>query len=99
MSSGEINFALINFAIKDLGELKKFLQNLEYISSFFVKCESRFNARIKLHEILLTYLSDIDISLPVVAQINLHNILMNILSFSFLYFCIYIIKSIVNIII
>jgi hypothetical protein len=29
----------------------------------------------------------------------LHNILMNILSFSFLYFCIYIIKSIVNIII
>jgi hypothetical protein len=70
----------------NLAELRKWLQNIEVISKFVEKTGSRHNVRTKLVEILLSYLSNINLRLPVPSEKELHLNLMKVLGFCLVYF-------------
>jgi hypothetical protein len=95
MSNEKIKVVVFKVPLKDLCELKKYFHNVEVVLMFVENLENRFNIRVKLEEILFNYLSEIELFLPLPAQIKLFQKLMEVFGFSLLYFYIYIIISII----
>jgi hypothetical protein len=61
----------------------KYVPNEEVVLVFVEKSGSRFITRIKIDEVLFNYLSEIDISLPFLIQINLQQNLKEIFGYFF----------------
>jgi hypothetical protein len=99
MSNEKIKVLIQSIIPKDLDEQNKIIENSEVISMFVEKHGIRYKIRIRLNEILSTYLSKIEVILPLSAQKGLGRKLKEVLGYSLLYFFIYILISIVHILI
>jgi hypothetical protein len=67
--------------LKTKSTLIKYLPDDEIVLVFVENCGSRFITRIKIDKTVSDYLSDRDVLLPLLIQINLHKKLMKILGF------------------
>jgi hypothetical protein len=99
ITNKNIKVEVIKAPVKDLFEIKEIIQNIVVSLIFVEKSGNRFKTRIKLDEIVLSYLSEIKLLLPVLAKKRLHLKLMNILSFYVPNLYIYIIIWIIDILI
>jgi hypothetical protein len=84
--------AVINRSEKNLAELQKLLQNVEFISMFVEKTGGRYEIRMKLDKTLWNYLTEIGVVLPILDKIKYKELflnLMKILGFYLFYFYIY----------
>jgi hypothetical protein len=64
----------------------KYIPDDEVVLVFFEKSERRFIIRSKIDKTVSNYISDSDLLLPLLIQINLHQKLMKVLGFCILYF-------------
>jgi hypothetical protein len=67
-----------------LAELQKWQQNIEVVSRFVEKTGNRHIVRTQLVEILLNYLFQIKLHLPVLVEKELHLNLMKVLGYFFI---------------
>jgi hypothetical protein len=67
--------------LKTKFSLIKYIPDDEVVLVFVEKSGSRFITRIKIDKTVSNYLSDRDVLLPLLIQINLHKKLMKILGF------------------
>jgi hypothetical protein len=95
MNNQRIKYVNVCIPVKSHVEGEKYRQNNKIASMLEEKYGSRLKIRSKLDKIFSSYLSDIKLLLPLSTQIKLHEKLINLLGFSFLYFCTCIIISII----
>jgi hypothetical protein len=70
---------IINVLVKDVIDVEKVLGNFEGISKLSKKFKNRYEIRIKLDKILLNYLTQIELVLPILEKIKFEELYLNLM--------------------